>query len=153
MELRALVTDEDAISPVIAVVLMVALTVVLSASVGVFVLDIGSRVTQSSPNAVLEYEFAVDGSGNETLTLTQTGGNPIEAEHVTVLVGDEVAWEAGSTGPNYVLAGTDEWADGLEGGDSLPLEADSSVVGSGDTVQVVWQDGEQSAILGEQPVG
>jgi FlaG/FlaF family flagellin (archaellin) len=152
MKFRGLLADEDALSPVIGVVLMVALTVVLSASVGVFVLDIGSQVTQQTPNAVVQYEFAVDGSGNETLTLTQEGGNPIDAQYVTVYVDGEVAWEAGSTGSNYVLDGPDQWADGLEGGDSLTLETNSSNVAVGDTVQIVWEKGEQSAILGEREV-
>jgi FlaG/FlaF family flagellin (archaellin) len=152
MNFRGLLADEDALSPVIGVVLMVALTVVLSASVGVFVLGIGSQVTEQTPNAVVQYEFAVDGSGNETLTLTQEGGNPIDAQYVTVYVDGDVAWEAGSTGSNYVLGGADEWADGLEGGDSLALETNSSNVAVGDTVQIVWEKGEQSTILGERQV-
>ncbi|WP_440991126.1 type IV pilin [Haloarchaeobius baliensis] len=153
MNFRGMLTDEDALSPVIGVVLIVALTVVLSASVAVFVLGIGSQVTETSPNAVLEYEFAVDGAGNETLTLTQAGGNPVDAQYVTVYVDGEVAWAGGSTGSNYVLNGTDEWADGLEGGDSLPLETNHTNVDAGDTIRVVWQKGEQSAILAERQVG
>ncbi|MFC4407120.1 type IV pilin [Haloarchaeobius iranensis] len=153
MNFRGMLADEDALSPVIGVVLMVALTVVLSASVGVFVLGIGSQVTQQTPNAVVQYEFAVDGSGNETLTLTQEGGNPVDAQYVTVYVEGDVAWEGGSTGSNYVLGGADEWADGLEGGDSLALETNSSNVAVGDTIRIVWEKDGQSAILGERQIG
>ncbi|WP_256298977.1 type IV pilin [Haloarchaeobius salinus] len=153
MNFRGMLADEDALSPVIGVVLMVALTVVLSASVGVFVLDIGSQVTEQTPNAVVEYDFDVDGTGAETMTLTQEGGNPVEAQYVTVYVDGEIAWEAGSNSSDYNIVGADEWADGLEGGDSLTLTTGSSNVSVGDTIRVVWQKGEQSAILSEQQVG
>ena len=153
MSFRGMLADEDALSPVIGVVLMVALTVVLSASVGVFVLDIGSQVTQQTPNAVVDYDFEVDGNGTETVTLTQAGGNPVQAQHVTVYVDGEVAWEAGSNSSDFNIVGTDEWADGLEGGDGLTIETDASNVAVGDTIRIVWQKGEQSAILAEQQVG
>ncbi|MBW3582501.1 MAG: type IV pilin N-terminal domain-containing protein [Euryarchaeota archaeon] len=47
------VMDEEAVSPVIAVILMVAITVVLAATVFVLVSDLGGDVGQSSPKLQL----------------------------------------------------------------------------------------------------
>ncbi|MFT4892012.1 MAG: flagellin-like protein, partial [Halobacteriales archaeon] len=42
MNVKELFTDDDAVSPVIGVILMVAITVILAAVIGAFVLNIGS---------------------------------------------------------------------------------------------------------------
>ncbi|MFT4958768.1 MAG: flagellin-like protein, partial [Halobacteriales archaeon] len=59
MRVRNLAPDEEAVSSVIAVVLMVALTIVLAASVGVFVLGIGQEATSAaqSPNVKYATEY------------------------------------------------------------------------------------------------
>ncbi|MCY4732257.1 type IV pilin N-terminal domain-containing protein [Natronomonas gomsonensis] len=54
MELKHLFTADDdnrAVSPVIGVILMVAITVILAAVIGTFVLGLGDQVQQTSPNA------------------------------------------------------------------------------------------------------
>jgi len=40
--------DEDAVSPVVGVILMVAITVILAAVIGTFVLDLGGQVQQNA---------------------------------------------------------------------------------------------------------
>lgn len=46
---RKFVESDEAVSPVIAVILMVAITVVLAATVFVLVSDIGSNTSQQGP--------------------------------------------------------------------------------------------------------
>ncbi|WP_439025815.1 type IV pilin [Haloarchaeobius sp. DT45] len=153
MQLRALLTDDDALSPVIGVVLMVAVTVVLSAAIGAFVLDIGSQVTQKSPNVVVGYDFAVDGAAPEYVNLTHTGGDDVKSGNVEVFVGGTLAWNDGEQN-GWTVDGTDHWAAGGEitGGNQLALNGSTSLVSTGDTVQVIWRKGDSSSILSSKSV-
>ncbi|WP_082222567.1 type IV pilin [Halorubrum halophilum] len=62
--------SERAVSPVIGVILMVAITVILAAVIGTFVLGLGDQLGGSATAGV-----TVDGDGttNVTVTLTNTG--------------------------------------------------------------------------------
>ncbi|MEF8869094.1 MAG: type IV pilin N-terminal domain-containing protein, partial [Haloarculaceae archaeon] len=51
MQLKRLLTDDDAVSPVIGVILMVAITVILAAVIGTFVLGLGDQVQSTAPQA------------------------------------------------------------------------------------------------------
>ena len=57
--------DDDAVSPVIGVILMVAITVILAAVIGTFVLGLGDNV-QETPTAGV----SVDQEANESVTFT-----------------------------------------------------------------------------------
>ena len=57
--------DDDAVSPVIGVILMVAITVILAAVIGTFVLGLGDNV-QETPTAGV----SVDQQANESFTIT-----------------------------------------------------------------------------------
>ena len=123
MKVRELFTDDDAVSPVIGVILMVAITVILAAVIATFVLGLGESVSETAPQA----NFATDYDESAgTLTVTHTGGDKIE-------------------GSNLFLSGGDndrqEWAADLNG--STEVTAGDSVdynVGSDDTVRVLWSD-------------
>jgi flagellin-like protein len=65
--------DERAVSPVIGVILMVAITVILAAVIGTFVLGLGDQVQQTSPNAQWNWDY--DGTD---LTITHEGGDSVE---------------------------------------------------------------------------
>jgi flagellin-like protein len=69
MQLKNLFADEDAVSPVIGVILMVAITVILAAVIGAFVLGIGGSQEQ-----VPQASFSCDASGTE---MTHEGGDSI----------------------------------------------------------------------------
>jgi flagellin-like protein len=68
MNLKNLFTDDDAVSPVIGVILMVAITVILAAVIGAFVLGIGGSQEQT-PQA--SFEFSGD-------TVIHSGGDAIK---------------------------------------------------------------------------
>ncbi|MFC6973976.1 type IV pilin [Halomicroarcula sp. GCM10025709] len=53
MDLKQLFTDDDAVSPVIGVILMVAITVILAAVTASFVLGLGDQQQRTTPQAKL----------------------------------------------------------------------------------------------------
>ncbi|PSQ15963.1 type IV pilin [Halobacteriales archaeon QS_8_69_26] len=76
-----LVTDDDAVSPVIGVILMVAITVILAAVIGTFVIGIGSN-QQTTPSASFDYVYSVS---NDRLTVTHQGGDTFNNENTASL--------------------------------------------------------------------
>ncbi|NUC71549.1 type IV pilin N-terminal domain-containing protein [Haloterrigena sp. SYSU A558-1] len=75
--------EERAVSPVIGVILMVAITVILAAVIAAFVLDMGDSMGSGNVNAVAETD--VQDGGNETVvTVTDIG----DADGVTVVGSD-----------------------------------------------------------------
>lgn len=70
--------DDRGVSPVIGVILMVAITVILAAVIGSFVLDLGDSV-QSAPQATFNYETSEAANGTITnITVTHEGGDSID---------------------------------------------------------------------------
>ncbi|EMA41669.1 type IV pilin [Halobiforma nitratireducens] len=57
--------DERAVSPVIGVILMVAITVILAAVIAAFVLDLGD--TSANPSAGIQYDYSDDDDWSVTL--------------------------------------------------------------------------------------
>lgn len=74
-----------AVSSVISTVLMVGVVVILSATISVFVLDVGSSLQSESPNAEVSYEFveSVD-SGEKAVAITLVAGDAMETERLYV---------------------------------------------------------------------
>jgi len=70
MQLKNLLDDDDAVSPVIGVILIVAITVILAAVIGTFVLGLGESVNEEPRAGV---SFSQDGSGNVDVTLNSEG--------------------------------------------------------------------------------
>jgi flagellin-like protein len=100
MKPKKLVETDRGVSPVIAVILMVAITVILSAVIGTFVLDIGGSLSESPPSATWETEQAastlasakdIGSTGSETVNLTYTGGEEVLHENLNVTVNGEQA--------------------------------------------------------------
>jgi len=68
MDLKKLFQDDDAVSPVIGVILMVAITVILAAVIASFVLNLGGQVDQTTPQASWSFEYASESDVGETDT-------------------------------------------------------------------------------------
>lgn len=151
MQLRNLLGDDDAVSPVIGVILMVAITVILAAVIGTFVLGLGDQVSSTTPSASFAFDFdnadsSTDGNistkseGDGLLTITHDGGDSIIAGNVRV-VGSSVTdaegkWSSGSL----------DASSSITAGDSLNVR-----INNDDTVRVVFEsdDGESTATLGK----
>ena len=144
MELSKLLKhdDERAVSPVIGVILMVAITVILAAVIGTFVLGLGDQVQTTAPNAQLAFD-----ADSDNVTVSHDGGDTLDANQ-TFLNADEIRDESGDE-----LDGTTTWYDAsaddhenVSAGTSLDLwrlEDEASVT-------ITWEspDGGSSTTLG-----
>ncbi|MFB6136620.1 MAG: type IV pilin [Halobacteriaceae archaeon] len=169
MNLKRLFTDDSAVSPVIGVILMVAITVILAAVIGTFVLGLGDRVSQAQPNTNFGFSYDNVGSGTATddkITIEHKGGNKLAADSLTVTANGYTVYNAGSlvadasdatVGNTDINTGaTNEWTgDSITAGATLVIEeaGGDDVFDNGDKVQVIWSsDGGQTAIIGEGTV-
>ena len=132
MQLKRFVTAEDAVSPVIGVILMVAITVILAAVIGTFVLGLGSGLgTGDAPQLSFEFDYD-DSVSPDELEVTARAGNPVEAERLSLVVAG-----AGTSGENGRYEFTDEGFTGEFGaGSTVTLSSVSDL--SSATVKVVW---------------
>jgi flagellin-like protein len=143
MELKALLTDDRAVSPVIGVILMVAITVILAAVIGTFVLGLGQNV-QSTPQASFDFDFDTSGA-NDNVNVTHNGGDRLEAGDNTGVV----QLTGGSKTVDWVGGGGASTNSSISAGSTYPNYYYST---AGTTIRVVWQDqnNESSATLGSQ---
>ncbi|WP_331232721.1 type IV pilin N-terminal domain-containing protein [Natronorarus salvus] len=85
MQLKTILSGEDrAVSPVIGVILMVAITVILAAVIGTFVLGLGDSV-ESAPSTQLS--LSADDS-EDRLVLSNDGGDALDPDDLTIRVVD-----------------------------------------------------------------
>ncbi|MFC6951900.1 type IV pilin N-terminal domain-containing protein [Halorubellus litoreus] len=150
MELGALLADDDAVSPVIGVILMVGITVTMAAVIGVFVL--GANTTTSVPDAEFRYvseEGTADGWGNdpnEEFIIEHDGGEDIDTDRVTVeYAGSPPSghpWLETTNHPGDVWQPGEEWVLGVTTGETSAFD-------DGEQVLVLWTtpDGASSQIL------
>ena len=78
-------SDDRAVSPVIGVILMVAITVILAAVIGTFVLGLGDQIGDTAPQA----SFDVESADSSSVNITKTGGQPIETDDLTLSIAGE----------------------------------------------------------------
>lgn len=108
-------TADRGVSPVIGVVLMVAITVALAATIGAFVMGLHPG-SDPAPTATLEVST---GDGSDTIVLSHRGGDPVDLDEVAVLVdgdlGDGNASLEGTLEPGehvtVAALTTDDWSD------------------------------------------
>jgi flagellin-like protein len=153
MNVKKLVTDDAAVSPVIGVILMVAITVLLAATAGSFFLGITDQSTQSTPTTAIGFDYdASTDHKNDALRIEHNGGNTVDAEQIKIVLNDGAAtgtvlnerwtWKELSAGnPSEVTAGrsvniSKQTVPSVSPSDDLSLEAAS--------VKVVWNDPDSS---------
>ena len=85
MDLKELLHDsDDAVSPVIGVILMVAVTVILAAVIATFVLAIGDSLGNTAPQPGFEFKHEQNGGGSDELAITHSVGDSIAGETLNV---------------------------------------------------------------------
>ncbi|WP_299264926.1 type IV pilin N-terminal domain-containing protein [Halorientalis sp.] len=162
MQVRQLLEDDDAVSPVIGVILMVAITVILAAVIASFVLGLGGS-QQETPQASFSWEFT---QYNDSATapepeglaeITHDGGDTIK--HTELVFRGSGFREAAGTDRNISSGDAGENWPGVAASGSL---GDTSAVVGGDRVRIgatndyefslVWEpeEGDTSATLAEQ---
>jgi len=144
MQFGQLCGDDDAVTPVIGILLVVAIVVVLSAVIAAFALDVGTTDKDVAPTTDFEFDY----DGTNTLTVRVSGGETVPAEQISF---------AGES-DGFQLDGSDldgaNWTDSPEYGGGEELGAGDSVTfeGGGDAfeIEVVWtaEDGDTSTTLG-----
>ncbi len=147
MNVKQFLDDDAAVSPVIGVILMVAITVILAAVIGTFVLGLGENV-QSTPQAKFNFDYNQTGSA---LTITHDGGDAIDSDNLNITsdTGTDVSW---TDSLNTSLSESYD----VKAGNSTTIEGNAdagteNLVNSGDTIRVVWSDPntDKSATVGK----
>jgi flagellin-like protein len=148
-QLKSVFDDNRGVSPVIGVILMVAITVILAAVIGTFVLNLGGNL-QSTPQAQLAVEDAGDsspansGNTNAVLNIDHNGGDEIQTSDLRIQV-----TTPGGTTEN--ILNTNASVDGGNGTAGFNSNPGSLSVGSSTTVYVT-ADSDETAYAGEWEV-
>ncbi|WP_424001180.1 type IV pilin [Haloarcula salina] len=147
--LKALLTDDDAVSPVIGVILMVAITVILAAVIASFVLGLGDTASQTTPQASFSFDYS---ETDKNLKITHDGGDSILSDELYVrgTAGGNAntgVWhslpDATTASGSEVTAGNSVYLGQADGsGTDVPTTYEISVV-------YETQEGDNSATLGE----
>jgi flagellin-like protein len=134
MKVRSLFADDVAVSPVIGVILMVAITVILAAVIGSFVLNLGQGVQQTAPQASFGFDYT-----NDSVDVTHESGDTVAAAQLNVTSAAAIDY-----------SGSTPFADTVSAGDTATYNL-SGTEWDGETVRVVWEsaDGATSATLSQ----
>jgi len=137
-ELTKLFAEDRAVSPVVGVALLIAITVILAAVIGGVVLGLGTggaEVPQAQLNAQLD-------SDTNTSEIEHNGGEALSEDEIVIQAGDDDFLLDGDLTAGGSVNVTD--GDGLEDEDGLENY-------DGETVTVVWEDpnSDSESILAE----
>ncbi|KAB1185678.1 MULTISPECIES: type IV pilin [Haloferax] len=139
MQLKNLFTEDRAVSPVIGVILMVAITVILAAVIGTFVLGLGDQVSETAPQASFSFSYDQDANTNGEVTITHESGEGISTSLISV-EGDNV--------PTTAAFSDSDSNSKVNAGESAVFEPDAAL-SSGDTIRIIWssESGSTSSTL------
>jgi len=131
MKLKQLLNDDDAVSPVIGVILMVAITVILAAVIATFVLGLGEQISETSPNTSFTFDYNDTSGTPDKLDVTHSGGPNLALSQVSI--------SGIESNDNNV-----DWSDPVKAGDT-----NRTNVNPGNTISVVWEneEGTESSTL------
>ena len=137
MKLSNIFTDDEAVSPVIGVILMVAITVILAAVIGAFVLNLGGG-QNSAPQASFEFS---DVNDDDAVEISHDGGDAID--NSTISIQGESTTISSSD-----LDSSSEWTTGEEINTSGGTLSD---VNPNENIQIIWEnpDSDDSRVIGE----
>jgi flagellin-like protein len=112
--------DEDAVSPVIGVILMVAITVILAAVIATSVFNMSDNLGESPPTVSIT---AKNNAADSTLDIIidHNGGDPLKGSEWKISVAKE------GTNPKYV---TSTASDDFEVGGRIIMEGDETIAGN-----------------------
>ena len=161
MKLKQLFADDNAVSPVIGVILMVAITVILAAVIGTFVLGLGDRVSEAQPNAQFTFEYAEDAGDLDTadttadsaVNITHDGGDGVEGAQLEVSIGGSTVWDNGANGAYET--NSDNWQDSkLTAGSTVEVLDGGNTISDGQEVKVIWtaSGSDKTAVIAESEV-
>jgi flagellin-like protein len=139
MNIKALLNDDDAVSPVIGVILMVAITVILAAVIASFVLGLGDQ-NNPAPTADFQFEWENDTATATTgdLTISHSNGDAITAQNLYIRgeFGSSASPPSGSLPGSWDTLTSASASDEIGAGQSMEI----TTVENDYTVNVVWED-------------
>ncbi|WP_256392155.1 type IV pilin [Natronoarchaeum rubrum] len=158
MKLKQLFTDDDAVSPVIGVILMVAITVILAAVIGAFVLDIGGS-QESAPQVQWEWDNTLEthsGTDVAVVGLSHGGGDTVESPSQISVTQSGTSWTLGGssyTSGDVVLALNNDsstWTASSSDYTSGQMKTSNDISSSG-TLELIWEssDGSSSNVISD----
>lgn len=135
--------DERAATPVVGIVLMVAVAVILAGLIAPELLNLTRQSGEAGPTAVIQFDYdsSVDPSTTDSwgntkqaghtglLTFSHESGEPIPAGRLTLVGVTDL--------PNNAFTASDLGTSDFDKGDTLTVW-----VNEGDTVRVVWDSRE-----------
>lgn len=121
--------DRKGISPVIGVILMVAITVVMAAAIASFVFGMGTKI-RAAPNAQLmlsDHEDVIntDGDKDNLVYISHIGGDTLKCDELKIKVTNK------GTDTSYVLTWDSTEKYFKDSGNNLVLYVDSNKTGLG----------------------
>lgn len=139
-------TDDSAVSPVIGVILMVAITVILAAVIASFVLGLGDA-DGPAPNPTISTDFS-----SEEVELSVTGGDDFEAAVSEV----QVELNESSSANFDIEDGLDETTndinvqmdisgDDVSAGDSITVSFEPDWEITDYDIQIIWDPADQDS--------
>jgi len=144
--LKELLTEDDAVSPVIGVILMVAITVILAAVIASFVLGLGDQAQQATPQASFSFDYS---ESDSNLKITHDGGDSILSDELYVR---GTAGGNSNTGVWHNLPSSSPGSGSdVTAGNSVTLGTGTDPVPADYDVRVVYetQEGDSSATLAQ----
>ena len=148
MDIKRLINDDDAVSPVIGVILMVAITVILAAVIASFVLGLGDQAQQTTPQA----SFSFDYEDTTSLTITHDGGDTIQASELYIRGATTSSDNIDDTWENLVSGSITD----VKAGNSVVIDgtgpgADDQTPDGNYDIRVVYEssEGDNSATLAQ----
>lgn len=147
-KLKAKLRENRAVSPVIGVILMVGITVILAAVIGTFVLDLGNRVGDDTPQASLQVDL---NAANNEVTIVHGGGDTLHSDSTKIVfeVRGSNALTENPTGTDSTLSVGDSatWSDSTSPSSSWSQYSGNlgSTFSTGDviTVKIIDTDSQQ----------
>jgi len=163
MEFKSLLNEERAVSPVIGVILMVAITVILAAVIGTFVLGLGDQLQSTTPSASFGFDQSTQTVTDTTnssditmVTITHESGESISETNLAVSVEGSDAFGLNNTADDSAdPQATNPWNDNNEkvSAGSTFTVATYGNLAVGDTVLVDGSGGFETASANELSSG
>lgn len=143
------IPHDRAVTPVVGIVLLLALTVLLAGTIGAFVSGFSEEPAEAEqPAATFEFEEDISSGGSDSITVEHKNGSPILAENLYVKVDDATCSESGTAVGRYNIADDLAFPSNEMGTGKTVLVSATQVCSGGDldlsaaTVMVVWENSE-----------
>ena len=125
--------NERAVSPVIATILVVAIVVIISASLAAVTFGFTDNLGDPAPTVAFEYEY------NKGWNITHTNGDSVDSSALQVRVDD----------PDGDATGVYEWpiSGTVSAGTTADFNPSSADIDGNEDVSVIWEDGDRSSSI------